>query len=145
MGQIENFEYIYDMLCSYWKGMLDLGATTVYEEYNPKLSGVEHYAMYGDKFQKSLCHAWGASPIYLLGRYFLGVSETKAGYESFTVKPYLGKFEFIKGTVPVKDGKVEVFLSKDKLIVKTNKKGGTLILNGNSYSLTPDEEFVLKF
>ena len=144
MGQIENCEYIYDMICSYWKGMLDLGATTVYEEYDPKLSGIEHYAMYGDKFQKSLCHAWGASPIYLLGKYFLGVSETEAGYKSFTVKPYLGKFEFVKGTVPIKDGKVEVFLSKEKLSVKTDKNGGTLIWNGNKYSLSSNEEFVLK-
>jgi len=26
--------------------------------------------MYGRKYGKSLCHAWGAAPLYLLGRYY---------------------------------------------------------------------------
>lgn len=56
--------------------MLDLGATTVWEEYNPNLSGAQHYEMYGNKYGKSLCHAWGVSPIYLLGKYYLGVTPT---------------------------------------------------------------------
>ena len=88
MGKIGEIDYIYDMITSYWKGMLDLGATTVWEEYNPKLSGTAHYAMYGGKYLKSLCHAWGASPIYLLGRYFLGVVEVKPGYSAFEVQVY---------------------------------------------------------
>lgn len=143
MGMVGNQGYIYDMITSYWKGMLDLGATTVYEEYDPKLSGIEHYAMYGDKFQKSLCHAWGASPIYLLGKYYLGVTETSAGYGEFIVRPYLGEFEYVKGTVPIKDGEVQIFISEDKLSVKTNRPGGTLIWMDKEYSLVPNEEFVL--
>lgn len=144
MGKVGNQAYIYDMIASYWKGMLDLGATTVYEEYNPNLSGVEHYAMYGDKFQKSLCHAWGASPIYLLGKYYLGVSEISAGYEEFEVRPFLGNFEYIKGTVPIKGGEVQVFLKKDHISVKTNKSGGKLFWKNKEYALVPNEEFVLE-
>ena len=68
--------YVLKEMKSYWGGMLDLGATTFWEEYNPAKKGVEHYAMYGRKFGKSLCHAWGASSIYLLGKYYLGVSPT---------------------------------------------------------------------
>lgn len=142
-GMTENKDKIYDKLLSYWKGMLDLGATTVWEEYDPKLCGVDHYKMYGKKFEKSLCHAWGASPIYLLGKYYLGVEETSAGYDSFTVKPYLGKFEYIKGIVPVKDGSVEVFLSKERLTVMTTRSGGTLLWNGKSYTLEPNVVFNL--
>lgn len=144
MGMVGNTDYIHDMLLSYWKGMMDLGATTVWEEYNPELSGAEHYAMYGNKYGKSLCHAWGASPIYLLGKYYLGVTESSAGFETFTVKPDLGRFEYIKGTVPIKDGSVNVFLSKEKLSVKTDKAGGTLVWNGKEYELKPDIEFVLQ-
>ena len=40
--------------------------------------------MYGDPFGKSLCHAWAASPIYLLARYYLGLKITETGY---TVEP----------------------------------------------------------
>lgn len=143
MGKVGNMQYIYDMITSYWKGMMDLGATTVWEEFNPQLSGIEHYAMYGDKFQKSLCHAWGASPIYLLGKYYLGVEETAAGYESFKVQPQLGAFEYIKGCVPIRGGEVRVFLSKEKLSVKTDRPGGVLIWNNRTYELKPHVELVL--
>ena len=76
MGKIGHFDFIENVIKTYWKGMLDLGATTVWEEYNPNLSGAQHYEMYGNKYGKSLCHAWGASPIYLLGKYYLGVTPT---------------------------------------------------------------------
>jgi hypothetical protein len=65
-------KFVLDEMKSYWGGMLKLGATSFWEEYNPTKSGAEHYAMYGRPFGKSLCHAWGASPIYLLGKYYLG-------------------------------------------------------------------------
>jgi hypothetical protein len=59
--------YVLKEMKDYWGGMLKLGATSFWEEYNPQKKGAEHYAMYGREFGKSLCHAWGASPIYLLG------------------------------------------------------------------------------
>ena len=37
---------------SYWGGMLNLGATSFWEEYNPTKTGTEHLAMYGRKFGK---------------------------------------------------------------------------------------------
>lgn len=135
MGKIGNYEYIENMIKSYWKGMLDLGATTVWEEFDPKLSGIEHYQMYGSKYGKSLCHAWGASPVYLLGKYFLGVSQTSVGFETFEIRPYLGKFKYIEGVVPIKDGKVYVHLSSEKLSVMTTKSGGKLIFGEQEYNL----------
>ena len=140
MGKIGHFDFIENMIKTYWKGMLDLGATTVWEEYNPNLSGVQHYEMYDNKYGKSLCHAWGASPIYLLGKYYLGVTPTSSGYETFEVKPYLGGFKFIDGVVPIKDGSVRVKLSKDKLSVVATKNGGTLIWAGKSYALDANKE-----
>lgn len=140
MGKIGHFDFIENMIKTYWKGMLDLGATTVWEEYNPNLSGAQHYEMYGNKYGKSLCHAWGASPIYLLGKYYLGVTPTSSGYETFEVKPYLGGFKFIDGVVPIKDGSVRVKLSKDKLSVVATKNGGTLIWAGKSYALEANKE-----
>lgn len=140
MGKIGHFDFIENVIKTYWKGMLDLGATTVWEEYNPNLSGAQHYEMYGNKYGKSLCHAWGASPIYQLGKYYLGVTPTSSGYETFEVKPYLGRFKFIDGVVPIKDGSVRVKLSKDKLSVVATKNGGTLIWAGKSYALEANKE-----
>lgn len=144
MGEIGNFDYIENKIRTYWKGMLDLGATTVWEEYNPELSGAEHYAMYGNKYGKSLCHAWGSAPIYLFGKYFLGVSPTSDGYETFAVKPYLGGFKYINGTVPINGGEVRVYLSKERLAVTATKDGCTLIFGGRSCSLEKDKEIVIE-
>lgn len=143
MGKIGQFDFIENMIKTYWKGMLDLGATTVWEEYDPKLRGTQHYEMYGNKYGKSLCHAWGASPIYLLGKYHLGVTPTSSGYDTFEVKPYLGGFKFIDGVVPIKDGSVKVKLSENKLSVLATKDGGKLIFKDKEYKLEANKEFSL--
>ena len=143
MGKIGRLDYIENMIKTYWKGMLDLGATTVWEEYNPSLIGTQHYEMYGNKYGKSLCHAWGASPIYLLGKYYLGVTPTSSGYETFEVKPYLGGFKFIDGVVPIKDGSVSVKMSEDKLSVIATRSGGKLVWEDKSYELEANKEFNL--
>ena len=54
---------------AYWGGMLDLGADTFWEEYDPSKELSKQYEMYGDPFGKSMCHAWAASPIYLIDTY----------------------------------------------------------------------------
>ena len=145
MGKLGDVDYIYHMLTTYWKGMLDLGATTVWEAYDPQQSGVEHYAMYGDRYQKSLCHAWGASPIYLLGRYFLGVAQTASGYETFEVRPQRGQFGFVDGAVPVKGGYVRVTLSQKELCVTSTVDGGTLVWQGARYPMEKGKEIRLTF
>ena len=114
---------------------------TVWEEYNPILSGTQHYEMYGNKYGKPLCHAWGVSPIYLLGKYYLGVTPTSSGYETFEVKPYLGGFKFIDGVIPIKNGSVSVKVSKDKLSVTATRGGGKLVWKDKSYELEANKEF----
>src|SRR5690606_21371527 len=46
-------DYVLKEIKDYWGGMLDLGATSFWEEYNPDKKGEEHYAMYGRQFGKS--------------------------------------------------------------------------------------------
>jgi len=140
MCRIGNFTFFEDMLTSYWGSMLELGATTVWEEYYPTMQGAEHYAMYGKPFGKSLCHAWGCTPVYLFGRYYLGVSATAPGYTSFDVEPQLGGLGEIEGTVPVGSGEVYVRLSKKELIVSANVEGGTLVWDGRRVPLKAGEK-----
>lgn len=144
MGKLSEFDFIENKIRTYWKGMLDLGATTVWEEFDPSLTGDEHYAMYGKKYDKSLCHAWGAAPIYLLGRFFLGVYPTKPGFEAFSVKPHLGGFVFIEGCVPIMGGEVKIKLDGNSLSVTATKGGGTLSINGKDYTLKKDKELTLE-
>lgn len=118
--------YVLKEMKSYWGGMLNLGATSFWEEYNPTKTGTEHLAMYGRKFGKSLCHAWGASPIYLLGKYYLGVSPTKPGYETYTIQPLLGGLEWMQGKVPTPNGDIELYCSAKQIKVKAPAGVGTL-------------------
>jgi len=117
--EIGEEEKVINFVKEYWGGMLKLGATTIWEAYDPNQSGDEHYAMYGRPFGKSLCHAWGANPVYLFGKYLLGVKPTAPGYQSYLIEPSLGGLEWIKGKVPTPDGNIEVYMDQQKLIVKS--------------------------
>ncbi|HWK07111.1 MAG TPA: hypothetical protein VNS58_25935 [Puia sp.] len=83
----------------YWGGMLGLGATSFWEKYDPSEKGAQHTAMYGRPFGRSLCHAWGASPVYLLAKYYLGVRPLSPGYASYVVAPVLGGLQWMEGAV----------------------------------------------
>jgi alpha-L-rhamnosidase len=118
--------YVLKEMKDYWGGMLNLGATSFWEEYNPAKQGAEHYAMYGRPFGKSLCHAWGASPIYLLGKYYLGVKPTSPGYKTYTIEPVLGGLQWMEGAVPTPEGDVKVYASTKEIRVSADTGTGTL-------------------
>ncbi len=135
---------VQDYIRFYWGGMLEKGATTVWEKYDPKATQEESLAMYGMKYGTSLCHAWGSGPIYLLGKYCCGVSPTDAGYRTFEVKPQFGNYCEMHATVPVKDGIVQMNLQDGKLEVMATIPGGTLVYEGKSHELPPNERVEIK-
>jgi len=130
--ELGEFSYVTQELIQYWGGMLDLGATSFWETFDPALSGEEHYAMYGRAFGKSLCHAWGASPIYILGKYYLGVRPTAAGYASYIIEPNLGGLEWIEGAVPTPNGNIEVYADTSKIKVFSPAGEGILRFSSTS-------------
>lgn len=111
---------------TYWGGMMHKGATSFWEKYNPQDRGDEHLAMYGRPYGKSLCHSWGASPLYLLGRYFLGVEPEEAGYSEFSITPVLGGLEWMEGSVPTPNGEISVRMDRKQIRVKATEGRGTL-------------------
>lgn len=130
---------VYQVLLDYWGGMLDRGAVTFWEEFDPTQHGKEMYAMYGDPYGKSLCHAWGASPIYLLGRHFVGLRPTSPGYQTFEIKPELAEFKQLQTVLPVKNGTVTVAKNANQLSVTATRDGGTLIVNDQKLELLPNK------
>jgi len=137
-------DYVTREMKSYWGGMLKLGATSFWEEYNPNKSGAEHYAMYGRKYGKSLCHAWGASPLYLLGKYYLGVQPTAAGFGKYTIEPALGGLKWMEGKVPTPAGNIEVYCSMNLVKVYSPLGKGKLILKSRSMPQSKEGSFVKK-
>ena len=139
-GDVETMQ---KYLEEYWGGMLSLGATSVWEQYDPTVSGGKHYGMYGKKYDKSLCHAWGSGPVYLLGRFCAGVETTSVGGESFTVSPKCGIYRYFSAVVPLNDKKISVKFENSAVTVFTDAQGGTLKLNGAEYPIPVNEQFTV--
>ena len=127
----------------YWGGMLREGATSFWEKYVPSETGTQHLAMYGRPYGKSLCHAWGASPIYLLGKYYLGVKPTKPGYEEFEIRPVLGDLEWMEGTVPTPHGMIHVSMNRQQVKVRASEGHGWLIIGDQRIAVKPNEDIVV--
>ncbi len=95
-----------------WGAFLDRGATTFWEFWDS--SG-------------SRCHAWSASPLYLLSRQILGVMPVEPGWAKIRIEPLIGKLEFARGVVPTPFGPIRVEWEKsgdDQLAVRIDVPEG---------------------
>ena len=137
-----RLDQVLDRLRSYWGGMLERGAVTFWEEFDPAVTGTAQYDMYGDRFGKSLCHAWAASPIYLLGRYFVGLRREGAG---FVIEPRLEYFPALDCTLPVGGADDFVHLTWDgrSLTVYTTRTGGVLLAGKKRHELPSGTPYVI--
>ena len=143
LAELGRADRMLDIVKSYWGGMIAAGATTFWEAYDPCVKGAEQYAMYGRRFGKSLCHSWGASPIYLLGRYLVGLEPDEDGYKTFRLRPYIDGKTFFEAELPAGDGFVQVSYQKEQLRVYSSSAPGRLIAEGREYPISAGKEFVL--
>ena len=128
-------DYVYKEIESYWGGMLDEGATSFWELYDSSQKGSEKYSMYGRKYGKSLCHAWGASPLYLLGKYFIGLEPAEPGYKSFRLAPRLTQTEKYSVCYPLPAGEVSLSYDGSQMRVSSSGANGLLYLDKNLYDV----------
>ena len=142
MFRTEHTAEALDGIRAYWGGMLELGATTVWEEFDPHMTGAEHYAMYGEPFDKSLCHAWGAGPLYFIGRHLAGIRPETPGYRTYTVSPVMDAMDF-DVTVPAGDGTIRVRAAAGHVTVRATIAGGVLRVGGRSYPIEVGTELTV--
>lgn len=109
----------------FWGGMLDMGATTFWEDFN--LDWLDNAApiddvvpegkidIHGDygaycyvKFRHSLCHGWASGPCPWLSRYVLGVQVLEPGCRKIKIEPHLCGLKYVKGTYPTPYGVIKV-------------------------------------
>ena len=114
MGCLEE---VLKRIREYWGGMLDYGAVTFWEEYDPNVPKEEQYDMYGDRFGKSLCHAWSASPIYLLAKYFVGLEITDPIRGLYELHPNLEYFDHLDCILPAGNKNVHIMWDGTRLTV----------------------------
>ena len=106
---------------AYWGGMLRLGATTFWEEYNPAKPLEQQYQMYGDPYGKSLCHAWAASPIYLISRYFVGLRPLSPGGAEYELRPQIRFFRHLDCSYPMGGQLLRIRLEDGELNVEETR------------------------
>jgi hypothetical protein len=110
-----------DLIRVYWGGMLDLGATTLWEDFElawtENAGRIDELVPAGKKdihgdcgaycyegFRHSLCHGWASGPTSFLSRRVLGVSVLAPGMKKLRVEPSLGKLRWAEGTYPTPHG-----------------------------------------
>lgn len=120
-----------DSIREYWGGMLSLGATTFWEDFN--LDWMENAARidemvtdgkkdihgdYGDYcykgFRHSLCHGWASGPTAWLSQYVLGIHIEEPGCTVIRICPELGDLIWVEGTYPTPKGILYVRHEKDE-------------------------------
>ena len=111
-----------DTVRDYWGGMLDMGATSFWEDFNPawtngaaridempKPGMKDVHGDFGDfcykGFRHSLCHGWSAGPAAWCLNHILGIRPLDAGMKTIEVKPFLGDLEWAEGSMALPGGK----------------------------------------
>ena len=112
-------------LKSYYKDMLDKGATSFWEDYNtewtegsgnlysPTADGEKDiHGDFGDYcyvgFRHSFCHGWSSGPVPFLVERVLGVNVIEPGCKKIKIEPHLSGLSWAKGTYPTPYGNVEI-------------------------------------
>ena len=142
--QMGEFDFVMSEMKAYWGGMLREGATSFWEKYVPSEQGTQHLQMYGRPYGKSLCHAWGASPVYLLGKYYLGIRPLKPGYMEWECRPNLGGLQWMSGSVPTPFGPITLTVNSEQIKIKSPVTGGHLYYNGLCIDINSTEEIVVE-
>ena len=137
---MQQHDLVLQEMKDYWGGMINEGATSFWEKYIPGENGTEHLQMYGRPYGKSLCHAWGASPLYILGRYFLGIRPLKPGYEEWECRPNLSTLSYMKGSVPTPHGPIHLSVTPDTVTIQSPIKGGKLYVGDKCIQIDRTDE-----
>lgn len=138
-----------DIIGDYWGGMLDMGATTFWEDFN--IEWMENSARldeftpegmndihgsFGDycypSFRHSLCHGWSSGVTAWMTENILGITVVEAGCKTLKIEPHLGNLEWVEGTFPTPLGVVKVKhtkLANGKIRTKTDAPKGIKILS----------------
>jgi hypothetical protein len=124
-AQAGDYQGAIDNIRQYWGSMLDLGATTFWEDFDidwmknaaridevvPQ-GKVDVHASYGGycykQFRHSFCHGWASGPTSWLTQYVLGVSVLEPGCKKIKIEPHLGDLQWVKGSFPTPYGTVKI-------------------------------------
>ena len=120
-----DYQSALDNIRQYWGGMIDMGATTFWEDFDlewtknaapiDELVPVGKDDIHADfgaycykNLRHSLCHGWASGPTAWLSEHVLGVQVVEPGCKVIRVNPNLGDLQWVEGTFPTPFGVVEI-------------------------------------
>ncbi len=126
---------LFDMK-EFYGGMLDCGATSFWESFNPAWlksntridqmpeKGKKYiHCSYGTNcyrgYRLSLCHGWSCGPVQFLSDKALGVKFLNAGGSKIKIEPDLMGLESAEGVIPTIYGDIEISNKMTKTGIKT--------------------------
>lgn len=129
MARASRYEEAMKIISQYWGAMLDLGATTFWEDFNldwaRNAGRIDEFVPEGKAdihrdfgaycypgYRHSFCHGWASGPTAWLTRHVLGVEVVEAGCRTLRIQPNLGSLEWVEGTYPTPHGVVYIRHSK---------------------------------
>jgi hypothetical protein len=144
-------------LRTYWGGMMDEGATSLWEAYDlhwPKQNPHKYLEADGRVgYFVSLAHAWSGGPTSWMMDELLGVHADAPGYAQATIRPELAGLQWIEGTVPTPHGAIHVSMHaattievelpagvEAELLVPLPHAGAVVDVNGSAVKTTPVEQ-----
>ena len=86
-----------------WLAMMEKGATITTEFWDITLDEPGRIP--------DMNHAWSTAPLNMIGRFVLGVTPLKPGFETVSIRPHPGPLRRLSGSVPTPRGSVRVELS----------------------------------
>lgn len=119
------YDEAFKCISDYWGTMLDLGATTFWEDFSydkaanagriDEIVPEGKYDIHADGgrycyvgLRHSFCHGWASGPTAFLSEHVLGVTPAEVGFKKIKVQPQLGSLEWAEGTVPTPKGVITV-------------------------------------
>lgn len=126
-----DFEGCIDCIKEYWGGMLSLGATTFWEDFDvawlrnagridelPQSDKVDVHKSYGaycyKGYRHSFCHGWASGVTAWISEYILGIKILEPGCKRVKIEPHLGQLEWAEGTYPTPYGDIRVAHRKNE-------------------------------
>ena len=124
-AKADDYQGCLDNIRDFWGAMLDLGATTFWEDFDldwlPNAARIDELVPPGRKdihgaggaytykgFRQSLCHGWASGPTAWLSQHVLGVQVVEAGCKTVRIVPHLGDLQWAEGCFPTPNGVIKI-------------------------------------
>jgi hypothetical protein len=123
MAEMGHREQALKWIRQYWGGMVDEGATSFWEAYDPSWYREDfHSSLQSDNrsgYFVSLAHGWSSGPTAWMMEQVLGIQPTGAGFSTVDIRPDLVDLDWAKGAEPTPHGLLKV---------DVRKKGGAVAI-----------------